>query len=228
MSTKILHGHPDDYLPKAASKVGGLDLIFATVPSNIGQPYPGDKPNTHIPLSNFEREMMDWMEPGWDALKEDGVLVVYCHTDRICDTILDIARSWGWPRVGWIVLSGGIPDGPDDARGWPTSHAHLLAYAHGPDHTYNGDTGDGTVWEEALQKGEKETEFRGPQLSEETVQRVIAAYTDFGDTVLEVFGTAGTVPTVAAHMKRNAIAIEPSARLCRVIRERMEEGPTTL
>lgn len=63
------------------------------------------------------------------------------------------------------------------------------------------------------------------QLPEKYLERIILAYTNVGDTVLDPFGGSGTTAVVAWALGRRAHTVDISAENCQSIVERLEKGP---
>lgn len=62
------------------------------------------------------------------------------------------------------------------------------------------------------------------QLPELYLARLIEAYTNPGDTILDPFGGSGTTATVAVALNRNVVTIDISASNCNDIRKRIRKG----
>lgn len=62
------------------------------------------------------------------------------------------------------------------------------------------------------------------QLPELYLERLINAYTNPGDRILDPFGGSGTTAVVAATLRRDCVTIEQSESKCKLIRERLEFG----
>lgn len=62
------------------------------------------------------------------------------------------------------------------------------------------------------------------QLPEVYIERLLRAYTDPGDSVLDMFGGSGTVPVVAQALKRNCVSSDVCAENVKLIEQRLGRG----
>lgn len=88
-----------------------------------------------------------------------------------------------------------------------------------------GVAGDGEGWGR-VQGSSKERRKHSPnQLPEKYLARLIRAYTNVGDTVIDPFCGSGTTATVATGLKRNAVTIDIGKKTLSNAAERIRKGP---
>lgn len=88
-----------------------------------------------------------------------------------------------------------------------------------------GVDGDGPGWGRIQGNNRERRRGHPNQLPEVYLARLIKAYTDPGDYVLDPFGGSGTTVTVAVALGRNCMTCDISEESARSIRERVKKGP---
>lgn len=83
---------------------------------------------------------------------------------------------------------------------------------------------DGQYWGRVTGNSEERRPDHPNQLPERYLERVILAYTNQGDLVLDPFGGSGTTMVVAEELKRVCYTIETSKMACASIRDRLKKG----
>jgi site-specific DNA-methyltransferase (adenine-specific) len=87
-----------------------------------------------------------------------------------------------------------------------------------------GVEGDGPNWGR-VQGNNRERRPNSPnQLPEVYLARLIRAYTNPGDWVLDPFGGTGTTAVVCKALKRNCITLELGEANCAAIKDRLKKG----
>lgn len=83
---------------------------------------------------------------------------------------------------------------------------------------------DGPHWSRLVGNNAEKILDHPNQQPEKVIERLILAYTNPGDLILEPFAGSGTVPVVCDAHGRRCVAVEKSARYCSDIAVRMEKG----
>lgn len=167
------------------------------------------QPPTDLAPMQFDAELMDRMGVAERCLLPGGLAAVYAPPAAAA-AVLEISGAWGWRRLAWVVRHYGAAQEAFD--GWPATCGHLLIFdptSGTTDHTWNPPAGAcGDVWEcgwTPRDPGGADTLPRG------FWERVLAAYTLPGDTVLDV-GAHGQAAAAAKATGRvpAATLIEPA------------------
>ena len=91
-----------------------------------------------------------------------------------------------------------------------------------------GVEGDGPHWGRVTGDNRERQKESPNQLPEVYLERLIRAYTNPGDTVLDPFGGSGTTAVVAMALGRNAVTIDVSKTNVEIIKERLKKGAVRL
>lgn len=83
---------------------------------------------------------------------------------------------------------------------------------------------DGPYWGRVQGNSTERNNSSPNQLPEKYIERLLLAYTDEGDSVLDMFGGSGTVPTVARALGRECTCLEISPISARSIVKRIKKG----
>jgi site-specific DNA-methyltransferase (adenine-specific) len=83
---------------------------------------------------------------------------------------------------------------------------------------------DGPYWGRVQGNSTERVKNSPNQLPEVYLERLVRAYTNEGDRILDSFMGSGTLPTVASALGRNCDAVEMSENTCRVSIERIKRG----
>lgn len=83
---------------------------------------------------------------------------------------------------------------------------------------------DGPHWSRLVGNNLEKVPNHPNQLPEKYIERLIRAYTNPGDVILEPFGGTGTVPVVAEALNRRCVCIELSQAYCEDIKNRLIKG----
>lgn len=83
---------------------------------------------------------------------------------------------------------------------------------------------DGQFWGRVQGNNGERVDNHPNQLPEKYLERLIRAYTNAGDLILDPFGGTGTTATVAHTLQRNCVTIELSGDYCRDIEARVNKG----
>lgn len=83
---------------------------------------------------------------------------------------------------------------------------------------------DGPFWGRVQGNNEERRKNHSNQLPEKYLERLILAYTNPGDWILDPFGGSGTTAVVAQALGRNCTTLDISPSSCQSIRERLKKG----
>lgn len=243
---KVIHG---DCLKIMVELEQEFDLVFADPPFNLRQDYKGfeDSWPDEREYNKFVYQFVFLC----DHLCE-GVLALHGN-DYLCEQYLRIADLDGLQRIGWInwfydfgqcTRSNWI-----DARCHCLFFTDKEKYTWNPEEvliesarvrygdsrvndTENGGKRlPGTIWGigerfwgRVQGNNQERREGHPNQLPELYLARIIKAYTNPGDWVLDPFGGSGTTAVVAQALGRNCITIDISEENCASIKERLVKG----
>lgn len=225
-------------------------LIFADPPFNIGQKYQGYKDN--VTEEQYASFTLAWVEEAWNKLK-DGVLAIHGNdyvarqVIKIEDKIELIPISWvNWhyrfgqnSRTNWIdARCHLLLYGKGNYR-WNPENVLVESdrVKYGDKRVNDTENGGkrlpGTVWGVPsdgpywgrIQGNNKERWNNHPnQLPQKYIERIMLAYTNPGDLVVDIFGGSGTTGMVAKKLKRRCILVDISPQNCHSMKERIEKG----
>jgi adenine-specific DNA-methyltransferase len=228
--------------------LGRFDFVFADPPFNIGHPYVGYVDRR----DDFDSFTAEWIEACWAAC--DGVMALHgpddlaeaylSHARRLgmrriawvnwhyrfgqCrDTNWIDARAhclvfskrtaWKWRPDAVVVDSDRV------ACGDPRVHESKRGGKRVPG-TVWGVPSDGPFWGRVNGNSTERRTGHPNQLPERYLERLLLAYTDPGDRVLDPFAGSGTTATVAAALGRPCVTIDVSPATCRSVAARVEAG----
>ena len=251
--SEVIHGNCLEVLPK----LGKFDFIFADPPFNIGRDYDNYSDNI-FDYENWCREWIElcWLHlkpngilclHGNDNLAE----IFLCNARRLnfaahrIEWILWHYRFGQCTRTRFIdakchclVYAKDTPyTWNPDAVLVPSDRAEVYGDTRVNDTERGGQRLPGTVWGVPSDGGcwgrvqgnnGERRPLHNNQLPENYLKRLILAYTDEGDTVLDPFGGSGTTITVAHHLSRVGTTIELSNLYCQSIVNRVKEGMVRL
>ena len=83
---------------------------------------------------------------------------------------------------------------------------------------------DGPYWGRVQGNSKERVQGVPNQLPEVYIERLLKAYTNPGDHVLDCFGGSGTVPTVAKALGRGCTSMDISAENVAIMQQRLERG----
>jgi len=229
--------------------IGKFDFVFADPPFNIGHGYDGYDDNRN----DYEEFTAEWIEVCWDACDgvlalhgPDDVAELYLIAARALGMRRIAWVNWHY-RFGQCGRSNWI-----DARCHCLIYAKHSEHKWNPEEvlvtsdrasTYRdkrihetangGKRVPGTVWGVPsdgpywgrVQGTSKERRTHHPnQLPEVYLERLIRAYTDEGDRVLDPFAGSGTTATVAKALNRRCVTIDVSESNVESVKRRVQEG----
>lgn len=241
--SEVICGNAIDIIPS----LGKFDFIFVDPPFNIGHDYVGftDKKSE----TDFEQFIFELVQKCWDAC--DGVLCLHGN-DSLCEIFLRAAKLYQLPKIVWINWFYNF--GQCSRYNWIDSRCHCLIFARNGytwnpesvlvesarvkygDKRINETENGGlrlppTVWGVnepymgRVQGNNKERRPNHPnQLPELYLARLIKAYTNIGDKILDPCGGSGTTIIVSEKLNRDCITIDISPQNCSSIEERRKIG----
>jgi DNA modification methylase len=243
--TKILCGDCRRLVPT----LGRFDFVFADPPFNIGHPYVGYVDRR----DDFDTFTAEWIETCWAACDgvmalhgpDDLAEAYLVHARRL--GMRRIAwvnwhyRFGQWGDTNWIgtrahcLIFSKRPT-------WKWRPDAVLvdsdrAAKYGDDRTTKtkrpgkrvpgtvwGVPSDGKYWGRVTDSNKERRRGHPNQLPERYLERLLLAYTDRGDRVLDPFAGSGTTATVAAALGRPCVTIDVSPATCRSVAARVEVG----
>lgn len=228
--------------------LGTFDFVFADPPFNIGYEYNGyvDK------RDDFEQFTEEWVSACWNAC--DGVMALHgpdalaelylgvarglkmqriawvnwhyrfgqCGRsnwiDARCHCLIFAKHSyWTWNPESVLVDSDRVAYG--DKRIHDTERGGKRVPG-----TVWGIPSDGPFWGRVQGNSRERRKAHGNQLPEVYLERLIRAYTNPGDRVLDPFAGSGTTAVVANALGRDSVTIDVSEATCESVRERLRIG----
>ena len=245
--SEVIHGNCIEVLPT----LGKFDFIFADPPFNIGKDYDNYSDTIEDYWDWCEQWIAlcwDHLEPngvlclhGTDTLAE----IFLCSARRLkMNRIAWI--NWHYrfgqcTRTNWIdarchclvYARGQGHTWRPEAVLVPSDRAEVYGdkrVALTPNGgqrlpgTIWGVPSDGAYWGRVQGNNMERRPLHNNQLPEVYLKRLILAYTNPGDKVLDPFGGSGTTITVAHHLSRVGTTIELSNLYCQSIINRVKEG----
>lgn len=252
---KVLHGDCVQLIPRVVEKYGRPQFIFSDPPFNVGQDYSGyvdvmEEAAFDLWTREWIKVCWEALAPGGvlalhgpDRLAELYLMAAHffdmnriawvnwhfrfgqCgHTNWInarehC-LIFAKGEKWTWNPEAVLVDSDRATVYGDERtkanKKWPGKRVPFSVW---------GLPSDGPNWGR-IQGNNEERQPEAPnQIPEKVMGRLLLAYTNSGDLVLDPFGGSGTTATVAAGLGRNVVTIDVSAVNVELIRKRVKRGP---
>lgn len=229
--------------------LGKFNFIFADPPFNIGQEYQGYVDKRY----DFEQFTFEWIAAAWEACDgvlclhgPDSLADIYVEAKRRFSMRRVAWVNWHY-RFGQCSSHNWIDSrchcmifskydsytwNPDDVRVDSDRKAkyndsRIGEYEKGGRRlpfTIWGVESDGPNWGRVQGNNPERVSDCPNQLPEVYLERLIRAYTNPGDTVLDPFGGSGTTITVGTVLGRECTTIDVSEKTCETIRERLKRG----
>ena len=245
---KVIHGDCLDVIPT----LGHFDFIFADPPFNIGQKY--NAYEDKITESAYRDFTTCWVWGCRAALKPNGILALHGPDALVREYLKimepDDPIAWiNWHyrfgqcnRSNWIdarchcLVYAKNPQqytwNPEEVL-VDSDRAVVYADSRVDETDRGGKRLPGTVWGVPsdgpywgrVQGNNAERQKNCPnQLPEVYLERLLRAYTNKGDRVLDPFAGSGTTATVAKELGREFVTIDVSEESCETVRERVKKG----
>ena len=245
LEIKVLQGDCREVVPT----LGRFKMVFGDPPFNVGMAYRGynDK------RDDYPEFTAEWIKVCWDAcdgiLALHGPDDLLPHFLKSAETLQMRRIAW----VNWHYRFGQCGRGNwIDARchclvfakhaTWTWNPEDVLvdsdrATMYGDKRIHDTENGGrrlpGTVWGVPsdgaywgrVQGNSKERRKGHPnQLPEVYLERLIRAYSNPGDRVLDPFAGSGTTAVVAQALGRSCVTVDISEDSCRSVEDRLEKG----
>lgn len=245
----VVHGDCIAVVPS----LGKFDFVFADPPFNIGHGYQG----YHDRRSDFSEFTAAWIETCWaacdgvmalhgpDDLAEEYIIAArrlgmrriawvnwhyrfgQCHRsnwiDARCHCLIFAKHdTWTWNADSVLVDSDRAAVYAD-----PRIHATERGGKRLPG-TVWGVPSDGPYWGRVQGNNAERRQGHPNQLPEVYLQRLILAYTNAGDRILDPFGGSGTTAVVADALDRHCVTIDVSEHNVQSIQDRVAKGAVRL
>lgn len=242
---EVIHGDCRELMPT----LGKFDFVFADPPFNIGQEYNGYADRR----DDFEEFTLDWIAKAWEAcdgvmalhgpdelaelyviakrrLGMQRIAWIHWHyrfgqcgrsnwIDARCHCLLFAKHDrWTWNAEDVLVDSDRASKYND-----PRIHDTDNGGKRLPG-TVWGIPSDGKYWGRVQGNSTERRSGHPNQLPEVYLERLIKAYTNPGDRVLDPFAGSGTTAVVAAALGRDCVTIDVSADTCESVRQRLQRG----
>ncbi len=222
---------------------GGVDLVFADPPFNIGYVY--DKYHDDRPNEEYVEWSRQWMAACQRVLKPTGSFYIAIGDDFAAD-IRIIGRELGLHLRNWIIWH--YTFGQNMKAKFSRAHTHIFYFTkHATEFTFNdkllrfpsarhteyqdlranplGRLPD-DVWDEfprVCGTFKERAGFHGCQMPEALLQRIVLASSNLGEIVLDPFVGSGTTAVAAKRVGRRYIGIDVSADYAEHTRRRLAE-----
>lgn len=230
---------------------GTYDLVFADPPFNIGHGYVGY--DDSLARDEFERFTEEWIDVAWARCGgvlclhgPDYLAELYVLAQRRLGMRRIAWVNWHYrfgqcSRSNWIdarchclifAKSSEWTWNPDDVL-VQSDRAAVYGDARVGDYERGGQRLPGTVWGVPSDgqywgrvQGNSKERWQGHpnQLPEVYLARLLRAYTNPGDTVLDMFCGSGTMPVVADALGRDCTSYEISEDSAKSARQRVSRG----
>jgi adenine-specific DNA-methyltransferase len=249
MSASILCGDCRTIVPT----LGQFEFVFADPPFNIGQPYSGYSDRR----DDFESFTQQWIDVCWNACDgvlalhgPDDLAEAYLIAGRRFGMRRIAWVNWHY-RFGQCNRSNWI-----DARchclifakrdRWTWNPESVLvesdrASTYGDKRIHETENGgkrlpgtvwgipsDGPFWGRVQGNSRERRKGHPNQLPEVYLERLLLAYTNAGDRVLDPFAGSGTTATVAVALGRSCVTIDASQSNADSVADRIERGAIRL
>lgn len=222
---------------------GGIDLVFADPPYNIGYVY--DNYRDDVPDDQFVTWCKRWMAGCKRVLKPTGSMFIAIGDDFAADLRI-VGRQLGLTLRNWIIWH--YTFGQNARSKFGRSHTHILYFTvDSKTFTFNdallrypsarhteyqdlradpkGRVPD-DVWTDIPRlcgTFKERAGFHGCQLPEALLTRIILAASNPGEIVLDPFVGSGTTAAAAKRLGRKFVGIDLSEEYSQKTRERLAE-----
>jgi site-specific DNA-methyltransferase (adenine-specific) len=220
---------------------GGVDLVFADPPFNIGYVY--DKYQDDRPDEEYVAWSRQWMDACRRVLKSDGSFYIAIGAEFVADLRI-IGRELGLHLRNWIIWR--YTFGQNMRNKFCRAHTHILYFTQDPQRfTFNdrllrypsarhteyqdlrahplGRVPD-DVWDEfprVCGTFKERAGFHGCQMPEALLQRIILASSNPGELVLDPFVGSGTTVVAAKRVGRKYVGVDLSPDYAKHTEERL-------
>lgn len=244
-SSLVLHGDCCELVPT----LGKFDFIFADPPFNIGHEYNGYDDRR----DDYAEFTAQWIETCWSACDgvmalhgPDDLMELYLGAARRLGMRRIAWVQWHYRfgqcgRSNWIdARCHCLIFAKHEAHTWnpddvlvESDRASVYGDKRIHDHANGGKRLPGTIWGipsdgsywGRVQGTNKERRGDHPnQLPEVYMERLIRAYTNERDLILDPFAGSGTTAVVAEALNRKCVTMDISKPNCESVAERIERG----
>lgn len=217
-----------------------VDLVFADPPFNIGYEY--DEYDDRKTPEEYAAWCERWLVRCGRVLTQRGSLVIAIGEEYAAEMKLlaeAVAAVKRRQTIQWVYNFGVHCEGR-----FGRNHTTIYQFTKSKQHTFNADSirvpslrqtkykdkravakgrVPGNVWEVPRVCGsfKERCGWHKAQMPEEVLDRIVLAFSNPGDTVLDPFAGSGTTLAVAAARSRRAIGVELSSAYCDGIRNRI-------
>ena len=213
-----------------------IDLIVADPPYNLGKNY-----GNNIDLKDrqaYQDFTRDWLTQAYRVLKPGGSLYCFMGVKFIARLYLLLEEDLQMTPQGWITWH--YTQGMGRKRGFSPRHEDILWFSKGEDATFNLDdvrvpqkyfrkrnnmsgANPGDVWQFShVHYCAAERLPHPTQKPEALLERIIAASSNAGETVLDPFLGSGTTARVAQVLGRNSIGFDINPDYVNMAKERLD------
>lgn len=219
----------------------GARIVFSDPPYNIGIRYADDPTSDRLPIADYLRlseraiyAMAELLAPGgtawWMVPEEHADWVGPMMTEIIGPRIYRIVwhETFAQYQQGKLTEDyrfifvhqkpGGVAIFNPDAIRIPSTRQELGDKRADPRGRVPGQ-----VWKVRRLQGTSDdrVDWAPTQLPPEMCQRIVAGWSNEGDTVVDMFAGSGTMGVACKQLKRNFIGIDRSPTYCDKMRERL-------
>lgn len=245
MTIEVIAGDCRDIVPT----LGQFDFIFADPPFNIGHPYKGYNDRR----DDFEAFTAEWIKVCWQACDgvlalhgPDDLVELYLMATRELGMRRIAWVNWHYRfgqcgRSNWIdARCHCLIYAKPDAHTWNPNEVLVesdRSSKYGDKRIHDHDNGghrlpgtvwgvpsDGSYWGRVNGNSAERRHGHPNQLPEVYLERLVRAYTNEGDRVLDPFAGSGTTATVCDALGRSCVTLDVSEVNCDSVRERIADG----
>ncbi|MCK4343603.1 MAG: site-specific DNA-methyltransferase [Phycisphaerae bacterium] len=221
--------------------IGGVDLVFADPPFNIGYVY--DKYKDDVPNGEYVKWSREWMAACRRVLKRDGSFYIAIGDDFAAD-IRILGRQLGLHLRNWIIWH--YTFGQNARAKFSRAHTHIFYFTKdarrftfndrqlrfpSARHTEYQDLRanplgrlPNDVWDEfprVCGTFKERAGFHGCQMPEALLMRIVQASSNPGDVVLDPFVGSGTTAVAAKRLGRRYVGIDISQTYAEHTKQRL-------
>ncbi|MDC3281989.1 site-specific DNA-methyltransferase [Euryarchaeota archaeon] len=232
---RVSHGDCIELMKSIESN--SVEFVIADPPYNLGKKYGNGSDDKEF--EEYLEFTKSWLKEVDRVLKDSGTICVFMGFRYISYLYQILEQELGYNFNNWIVWH--YTQGIGKTRGFSPRHDDILVFTKGKKFTFNLNdikipqkyyrsrnnmrgANPGDVWKFShVHYCNSNRQDHPTQKPEGLIQRLVLAYSNPNEMVLDPFSGSGTTLRVCQHSHRNAIGIELSKEYVEMTTTRLSE-----